>query len=171
MANDMRRPGTPAPLKQHRPGTFPAACLWCGRTLLVLLAVLSAALRFVCATLKGWTRSRGAVYLFALVVLLTFNTEAQAQTAPEITSGGPFTVAEGTTAVATLTASDDDTASDQLAWSIPSGDVGGADAVRFTLSSSGVLAFSAAKDYENPDDADTDRTYEVTDQTDFLYQP
>ena len=123
---------------------------------------MSAALRFVFATLKGWTRSRGAVYLFALVVLPTFNTEAQAQTAPEITSGGPFTVAEGTTAVATLTASDDDTASDQLAWSIPSGDAGGADADKFTLTSAGVLTFSAAKDYEAPADADADGSYEVT---------
>ena len=123
---------------------------------------MSAGLRFVFAALKGWNRNRRAVYLFAPVLLLTFNTEAQAQTAPEITSGGPFAVAEGTTAVATLTASDGDTASDQLAWSIPSGDAGGADADKFTLSSTGVLAFSAAKDYETPDDADTDRTYEVT---------
>ena len=162
-----RHPGTPAPRHPGTPlnscpSTFSAACLWCGRTLLVLLAVLSAALRFVFATLKGWTRSRGAVYLFALVVLPTFNTEAQAQTAPEITSGGPFTVAEGTTAVATLTASDDDTASDQLAWSIPSGDAGGADADKFTLTSAGVLTFSAAKDYEAPADADADGSYEVT---------
>ena len=90
------------------------------------------------------------------------NTDAQAQAAPEITSGGPFTVAEGTTAVATLTASDEDTASDQLVWTIPQDGMGGADADKFTLSSTGVLAFSAVKDYENPDDADGDRTYEVT---------
>ena len=123
---------------------------------------MSAALRFVFAALKGWNRNRRAVYLFAPVLLLTFNTEAQGQTAPEITSGGPFAVAEGTTAVATLTASDGDTPIDQLTWSIPSDDAGGADADKFTLSSTGVLAFSAAKDYETPDDADTDRIYEVT---------
>ena len=64
--------------------------------------------------------------------------------------------------MATLTASDGDTPIDQLTWSIPSGDAGGADADKFTLSSTGVLAFSAAKDYETPDDADTDRIYEVT---------
>ena len=81
---------------------------------------------------------------------------------PVITTTSPIPVSENETAVATLTASDDDTPSDQLAWSIQSGDAGGADADHFTLSSTGVLAFSASKDYENPDDADADRTYEVT---------
>ena len=119
-------------------------------------------LRSVIAALKGCTPSRSAVYLFALVLFLPSNTDAQAQAAPEITSGGPFTVAEGTTAVATLTASDEDTASDQLVWTIPQDGRGGADADKFTLSSTGVLAFSAVKDYENPDDADGDRTYEIT---------
>ena len=79
---------TPAPLNYRRPSTFSAACPGCGRTLLGLLAALSAALRFVFAALKGWNRNRRAVYLFAPVLLLTFNTEAQGQTAPEITSGG-----------------------------------------------------------------------------------
>ena len=81
---------------------------------------------------------------------------------PVITTTSPILVAENETTVAILTASDDDTASDQLTWSIPSGDAGGADADQFTLSSTGVLAFSAAKDYENPDDADADHTYAVT---------
>ena len=76
---------------------------------------------------------------------------------PTISSGGPFTVAEGETAVGTLTATDVDTAADNLAWSI----AGGADSSSFALSASGVLAFSAAKDFENPDDADTKGTYEV----------
>ena len=119
-------------------------------------------LRSVIAALKGCTPSRSAVYLFALVLFLPSNTDAQAQAAPEITSGGPFTVAEGTTAVATLTASDEDTASDQLVWTIPEDGMGGADADKFTLSSTGVLAFSAVKDYENPDDADGDNVYEIT---------
>ncbi len=61
----------------------------------------------------------------------------------------------------TLTASDEDTASDQLVWTTPQDGMGGADADKFTLSSTGVLAFSAVKDYEDPDDADGDRTYEI----------
>ena len=76
---------------------------------------------------------------------------------PEI-SALTFTVDEGKTAVATLTAEDQDTAAADLEWS----KAGGADAGRFTLSTAGVLAFAAAPDYENPGDADADRTYEVT---------
>ena len=81
---------------------------------------------------------------------------------PVITTTSPILVSENETAVATLTASDDDTASDQLTWTIPSGEDGGADAGHFTLSEAGILAYSAAKDYEDPDDADADGTYEVT---------
>ena len=77
---------------------------------------------------------------------------------PMITSDGSFVVAEGATAVATLTASDDDTASGDLEWST----AGGADAASFSLSGSGVLAFGAAPDFEQPDDADADGAYEVT---------
>ena len=47
---------TPAPLKQHRPSTFPATCLGCVRTLLVLLAVLSAVL-----LAAGNARAQGTV--------------------------------------------------------------------------------------------------------------
>ncbi|MXY73153.1 MAG: hypothetical protein F4Y97_09010 [Dehalococcoidia bacterium] len=83
---------------------------------------------------------------------------AQATDAPDITSLGPFEVNEGTTAVATLTADDDDTTSANLTWT----KTGGADSAKFTLSTAGVLAFVAAKDYEVPDDADSDGSYEVT---------
>ena len=82
-------------------------------------------------------------------------------TAPVITTTSPILVPENETAVSTLTATDD-TPSDQLTWTIPSGTNGGADAGHFTLSTAGELAFAAAPDYENPDDADGDRTYEVT---------
>ncbi len=78
-------------------------------------------------------------------------------TAPVITTTSPILVPENETAVATLNATDD-TPIDQLTWTIPSG----ADTDQFTLGSTGVLAFSAAKDYEIPDDANGDRTYEVT---------
>ncbi len=81
---------------------------------------------------------------------------------PEIVGASSFTVAEGTTAVATLTATDADTQTADLSWSIPSDAAGGADRDHFTLSSIGVLAFAATKDFEVPDDADQDGIYQVT---------
>ena len=102
----------------------------------------------------------GGAFLLALVFVFTAGTQAIAQTmtAPDITSEGPFLVDEGETAVATLTADDSDTAAGDLIWT----KTGGADSGKFSLTSAGVLTFSAAKDYETPDDADADRTYEVT---------
>ena len=82
--------------------------------------------------------------------------------APEVTGSTSFTVIEGDTAVATLTATDDDTPATDLAWSIPSGAGGGADRERFTITPGGVLSFTAGKDFEALDDADTDGIYEVT---------
>ena len=87
---------------------------------------------------------------------------AAAAEPPEITGSTSFTVSEGSTAVATLSATDADTAAADLTWSIPSGAAGGADRDKFTLTSAGVLALAAAKDFENPDDADTDGNYQVT---------
>ena len=78
--------------------------------------------------------------------------------APVTTGTGPFTVDENTTEIATLAATDEDTAAADLAWSL----AGGADRDLFTLSEAGVLAFKAAKDFESPDDADSDGSYEVT---------
>ena len=102
----------------------------------------------------------GRAFLLALVFVFTAGTQAIAQTmtAPDITSEGSFLVDEGETAVATLTADDSDTTAGDLIWS----KTGGADSSKFSLTSAGVLTFSSFKDYETPDDADTDRTYEVT---------
>ncbi len=83
-------------------------------------------------------------------------------TAPVMTTASPIEVAENGTAVATLTATDEDTAGEDLSWSIPSGADGGADGAMFALTAGGELTFQAAKDYEAPDDADTDGDYEVT---------
>ena len=82
--------------------------------------------------------------------------------APVITTTSPILVTENETAVDTLAATDDDTPSGELTWTIPSGTDGGADADKFMLSSTGVLAFTSAPDYEAPADADTDNVYEVT---------
>ena len=84
------------------------------------------------------------------------------EAAPRITSGSALEAAEGQTAVAQLTATDDEQAPNELTWSIPEGTAGGADAAHFELTGAGVLTFKAAKDYENPDDADADGVYAVT---------
>ena len=78
--------------------------------------------------------------------------------APVIATPAALDAPENATAVATLEATDADTAPEGLAWSL----AGGADADAFTLSAEGVLAFGAAKDYESPDDADGDGAYAVT---------
>ena len=81
---------------------------------------------------------------------------------PEVTTASALSVEENATAVVTLAATDTDTDVASLAWSIPAGTGGGADAGAFTLTGAGILAFQAAKDFEAPDDADGDGTYEVT---------
>lgn len=81
---------------------------------------------------------------------------------PTITSNGngptaSINVAENTTAVTTVTATDADL--DTLTYSIS----GGVDAGLFSIgSSSGVLTFDAAPDFESPADANSDNVYEVT---------
>ena len=78
-----------------------------------------------------------------------------------VTTPGPFTVAEGETDVTTLAASDTGTGG-TASWSIPAGTAGGADGAAFALTAEGVLSLVAAKDFEAPDDADGDGTYQVT---------
>ena len=77
---------------------------------------------------------------------------------PVITTTSPILVVENQKAVATLTATDADRPAEDLAWAI----TGGADRDKFILTTDGELDFTAAKDYEEPDDADRDRDYEVT---------
>ena len=99
----------------------------------------------------------------AVVLLWVLPAMGQFSAAPVITSAGPYEVDEGATSIATLTATDSDTAEADLVWSL-AGDADGAaaDTDAFTLSESGVLAFGSAKDYELPDDADADGIYELT---------
>ena len=82
--------------------------------------------------------------------------------APVVLTISPIVVVENVTAVATLTATDADTAAADLSWSIPEGAAGGADGAKFSLTAAGVLTFKAAKDFEAPDDADADGDYEIT---------
>ena len=81
--------------------------------------------------------------------------------APAIDSAGPFSVREGDTAVAKLTATDRDSAPGELKWSIPPGTGGGADREHFRLAAHGALAFASAKDFEAPDDAGANGVYEI----------
>ena len=80
-----------------------------------------------------------------------------ANVAPKFTSGATFAVAEDTTAVGRVTATDAD-ANDRITGYAISG---GADRAKFTISSGGALSFRTAPDYESPTDADTDNVYEV----------
>ena len=99
-----------------------------------------------------------AVFTFKLTVTdagslsatdtVSVTVEAPERAAPAVTGTTAFTVAEGATAVGTLTATDTDTDADDLTWSI----TGGADQAKFAVTTAGVLSFKAAKDYESPDD-------------------
>ncbi len=81
-----------------------------------------------------------------------------------ITSNGggataAVSIAENTTAVTTVTATDADLPAQTLTFSIS----GGADAAKFAINSStGVLTFLVAPDYENPTDAGANNVYDVT---------
>ena len=77
---------------------------------------------------------------------------------PVITTAALIPVAENETVVATLLATDEDDRTEDLEWDI----TGGNDRSQFTLTGGGRLAFTAAKDYEEPDDSDQDGDYEVT---------
>ena len=74
--------------------------------------------------------------------------------APVISSGNTYSVAENTTAIGTVTATDAD--GDSLAYFIQ-----GDDSSLVTLTGN-TLAFSAAPDFEAPADANSDNVYEVT---------
>jgi hypothetical protein len=76
--------------------------------------------------------------------------------APSITDPGALSVQEGSTGVTSISASDSD--GDALSYSISEGD----DKALFSLSTTGVLAFLTAPDFENPGDADSDNVYELT---------
>ncbi len=86
------------------------------------------------------------------------NSEEEQPAAPVITTTGDTPVLEGATFVGLLIATDEDTAQAGLTWSVH----GGADSSHFTLTPVGLLTFASAKDFEAPDDADSDGRYEVT---------
>ena len=68
---------------------------------------------------------------------------------PSFTSSNTESVAENTTAVLTVVATDADTEDSVTGYTKS----GGADAAKFALTSAGVLSFASAPDFENPTDA------------------
>jgi hypothetical protein len=79
-----------------------------------------------------------------------------ANRAPTITNATTsFSVMENQTAAFSITASDPDM--DSLTYSLTGNDAG-----VFSVSTSGVVTFNTAPDFEDPSDADTNNVYEVT---------
>ena len=87
---------------------------------------------------------------------LTININNILDEAPTITSIDTFSVLENTTAVATLSATDD------VGTVTFSTNISGADAALFTLTAAGVLTLNQAADYENPADNGADNIYNIT---------
>lgn len=76
---------------------------------------------------------------------------------PEFTSSDLVSIAENTTAVTTVLATDEDLPAQAVTYSI----VGGGDRTKFTLSSNGALSFIVAPDFELPTDSNGDNLYVV----------
>ncbi len=95
---------------------------------------------------------------------LTVNVSAPANTAPVITSNGggataAVLVAENTSAVTLVTATDADLPAQPLSYSIS----GGADALKFGINAAtGALSFIAPPNFEAPTDAGANNVYDVT---------
>ena len=86
----------------------------------------------------------------------TGSTDANA--APAFDSSATLTPDENQTTAGTVVATDDDAGDDVTDYAI----TGGADRGAFSIhSTSGALTFDAAPNYEDPDDADTDGSYQV----------
>ena len=100
------------------------------------------------------TASDGAINTTQAIVVTV--TDAN-DNAPAITSSNTFSVAENTSAVGTATATDAD-ATSTVTYAIS-----GTDSALFTIdSTTGVLTFQGAPDFESPDDAGTNNVYDFT---------
>ena len=92
-------------------------------------------------------------------------------TPPSLNLSSTITVNEGVTEVVDVGASDAD--GDSLTYTLGSQDPSN-DATNFSISSSGVISFNSAPDWENPSDYDTDNIYtinvSVSDGTDTVKQ-
>jgi hypothetical protein len=135
----------------------------------------SGALTFVSAPDYETPTDVGTNNIYAVVVEVSDGTLTDTQViavtvtavndnAPVITSDGggasaAVNVAENSTAVTTIVATDADLPAQTLTYSIS----GGADSTKFAINSStGDLTFAVAPDFETPTDVGTDNVYEVT---------
>lgn len=102
------------------------------------------------------TASDGQLSSSAQALAITVTDVNDANNAPVFTSSSKANVAENTTAVTTLAATDAD--GDTLTYSL----TGGADMGLFSLdANSGALSFKATPDFEAPNDQDQNNQYEV----------
>ena len=93
----------------------------------------------------------------AVAVTVTDVNETPTGTAPVFTSPATFSVAENSTAVGTVVATDAD--SPTITYSL----VTGGDSARFAINATtGALSFAAAPDFEAPADVGADNVYNVT---------
>ena len=93
----------------------------------------------------------------AVAVTVTDVNETSLNQPPVITSGATFNVAENTTAVTTVTATDPE--GNTLTFAIS----GGADSAKFSINATtGVLTFVSAPNFEAPTDAGPNNVYDVT---------
>jgi hypothetical protein len=81
-----------------------------------------------------------------------------ANTPPRFSSPSTAAVPENSTAVMTITATDSDQPAQTIIFSI----AGGADEDQFNLTTSGMLTFRTAPNFEAPSDANSDNMYAVT---------
>ena len=87
------------------------------------------------------------------LILAGFNGVVPDTTPPTITSSASFSAAENQTSIGTATANE------SISWS----KISGADSTTVTINSStGVIAFVSARDYENPSDSNKNNIFEVT---------
>ena len=96
----------------------------------------------------------GTPVMTATQALTITVTDVENEHAPVFISSATHAVAEGTTAVTTVLASD---AGQTVRFTL----TGGADMALFSITTAGVLTFNTAPDYENPADTDADNDYEV----------
>lgn len=94
---------------------------------------------------------------------ITVNVANIDEVAPTFTSSNTKSIPENTTAVLTVTATDTDSNTGTLIYSISTNYTGGnLDGSKFTISNTGALAFVTGRNFESPSDSDSNNTYLVT---------